>query len=148
MNVVAKSSTQIATVISQLVRWVDRQVPLQPVLRDIWSDHLLFEGNDVRGMIDFHAVRIGTVAGDIGRLLASWNLPVDGQWDQALAWYSEIHPLETDEVEFVHVLDQAARVLTPWVWLRWVLLEKRQFASFEKMNERVEWSFRRLLAGK
>jgi Ser/Thr protein kinase RdoA (MazF antagonist) len=135
-------------VIQQLVEWCDREVPLQPVLRDIWADHMLFEGDDVRGILDFHAVRVGTVASDIGRLLASWRLPDGGQWAKALEWYGEIRPLESDEAAFVYMLDDAARVLTPWVWLRWILLEKRQFASMEKMNNRVAWSFQRLLRDK
>lgn len=147
-EVVAQSSLRMEMVIRQLVEWCDRKVPLQPVLRDIWADHMLFEGDDVRGILDFHAVRVGTVASDIGRLLASWRLPDGGQWAKALEWYGEIRPLESDEAAFVYMLDDAARVLTPWVWLRWILLEKRQFASMEKMNNRVAWSFQRLLRDK
>jgi Ser/Thr protein kinase RdoA (MazF antagonist) len=55
----------------QLAAHVDRPVPLQPALRDILDEHVLFVGDQVTGIIDFGAMRIESVAGDIARLLGS-----------------------------------------------------------------------------
>ena len=45
--------------------------PLQPCLRDIWHDHVLFTGDKVTGLVDFGAIDIDTPATDIARLLGS-----------------------------------------------------------------------------
>lgn len=140
---VAESTTYIGPVIESLSEWVDRPIPRQAVLRDIWSDHLFFRDEMVSGLIDFHAVGVGTVAGDIGRLLASWQLPDDDHsWQKGIEAYESIRPLEAEEATIVRVLDDAARLLTPWVWLTWVFLEGRTFPVV-KMNDRVDWSLRR-----
>jgi Ser/Thr protein kinase RdoA (MazF antagonist) len=140
---VRKSTNYIDHVKNSLLPWVEAEVPRQPVLRDIWSDHLFFDENRVCGLIDFHAIGAGTVAGDIGRLLASWQLPYhEATWTMALAEYEAVRPLAPEEQTLLSVLDDAARVLTPWVWLTWVLLEKREF-PIGKMNSRVSWSLRR-----
>jgi len=146
VSFVSDSSTRMSHLVTSLSEWVERIVPQQPVLRDIWSDHLFFADEGVSGLIDFHAVGVGTVAGDIGRLLASWNLPAEHSgWQEAVAEYESIRPLEELERKLVVVLDDAARVLTPWVWLNWVLLERRNF-PMRKMNSRVTWSLQRFFA--
>jgi Ser/Thr protein kinase RdoA (MazF antagonist) len=62
------------------------RVAVQPCFRDVWHDHILFDGNGVSGIIDPAAARTDTVAADISRLLGSliaddaraWDLSVDG----------------------------------------------------------------------
>ncbi len=47
-------------------------VVLHPVLRrDLWSDHLLFSGTEVSGIIDYGALRVDEPAADLARLLGS-----------------------------------------------------------------------------
>ena len=41
-----------------LNRWADRDVPLQPCIRDVWHDHVLFEGDKVTGLIDAWIARV------------------------------------------------------------------------------------------
>lgn len=57
--------------ISQLEPLANVRLPLQPCLRDIWHDHVLFTGDEVTGIIDLGAVDIDTPATDIARLLGS-----------------------------------------------------------------------------
>ena len=47
------------------------RVTLHPVLRDIWSDHVLFQGEQVSGIIDFGTVRMDEPAADLARMLGS-----------------------------------------------------------------------------
>ena len=47
------------------------RVPVQPCLRDVWHDHILFDGDAVSGIIDPAAARTDTVAADISRLVGS-----------------------------------------------------------------------------
>src|SRR5205807_3808434 len=55
--------------IGRLESLADISLPLQPCIRDIWHDHVLFTANDVTGVIDFGAVDMDTPATDIARLL-------------------------------------------------------------------------------
>ena len=47
------------------------RVPVQPCLRDVWHDHVLFVGDAVSGIVDPAAARTDTVAADISRLVGS-----------------------------------------------------------------------------
>ncbi len=66
------------------------RVLFQPCIRDIWSDHVLFEGNQVSGIIDFGAMRMETVAGDVARLLGSMAGDDLLAWQQGLAAYQTL----------------------------------------------------------
>lgn len=57
--------------IAQLEPLAHVALPLQPCLRDIWHDHVLFTGNEVTGLVDFGAIAIDTPATDISRLVSS-----------------------------------------------------------------------------
>jgi homoserine kinase type II len=57
--------------IAQLEPLAGVPLPLQPSIRDIWHDHVLFTGDEVTGLIDFGALDIDTPATDIARLLGS-----------------------------------------------------------------------------
>ncbi|MFM7059452.1 MAG: phosphotransferase [Planctomycetota bacterium] len=56
----------------QLEEFAPRPFSLQPVLRDLWSPHLLFSGDQVTGVIDWNAASADHQAFDYSRLLASW----------------------------------------------------------------------------
>src|SRR5690606_3973788 len=58
---------------------------LQPSLRDIWRAHVLFEGNQVSGMVDLAALRLDHPATDIARLLASIAGDDTATWQAGLA---------------------------------------------------------------
>ncbi|MGL6097776.1 MAG: phosphotransferase, partial [Fimbriiglobus sp.] len=44
-------------------------VPVQPCLRDIWHDHILFTGDVVTGVVDYGAIGEDHPAADVARLL-------------------------------------------------------------------------------
>jgi Ser/Thr protein kinase RdoA (MazF antagonist) len=94
------------------------KVPLQPVIRDIWHDHILFEGDRVTGIVDFGCLGIDSVAVDLSRLIGSLVGEDLGRVREALAEYEKLRPLSPVE-----------RWLTQWgrctgavggglVWLR------------------------------
>jgi homoserine kinase type II len=68
---IARLPGVVPPAIASLAPLSDGQFPLQPCLRDIWHDHVLFTGDEVTGMVDFGAVAIDTPATDIARLLGS-----------------------------------------------------------------------------
>jgi len=113
--------------LDELRRAADERVILQPVLRDIWSDHLLFDGNRVSGIVDFGAMRMDEPSTDLARLLGSLH---PFEFDQRLAaieHYNAQRPTHPVAAAHVDLLDRSATLLTALQWLRWLILERRKF---------------------
>lgn len=119
-------------------------VPLQPCLRDVWHDHVLFTGEEVTGLIDAHACRSDSVATDLARLLGSLLADDRLRWDAALAAYEQLRPLSIDERGLVELFDASGVALSGLTWLEWRYLQKRQFAEPDRVLERLELLRRRL----
>jgi homoserine kinase type II len=130
--------------------------PLQPCVRDIWHDHILFTGNDVTGIVDFGAVDIDIPATDIARLLGSLvgepGLPFKSRplefgdrsdcWQKGLAAYSAVRPLSSSETLAVFALNSANPILAGCNWIHWIFLDRRQFQDGQKIIVR----FKRILS--
>lgn len=104
-----------------------RVVPLQPCLRDARPDHVLFEGDRVAGLVDFGAMGIDCVAGDLARLLGEW---LDGDLSgraEALAAYERVRPLDAGEAALIEAFEMAADLLVGERWIRWQVIEGRRF---------------------
>jgi homoserine kinase type II len=126
-------------------------LPLQPCIRDIWHDHVLFRGERVAGLIDFGALDIDTPAADIARLLGSLADCTlhDGEghaafdiWQEGLNAYTAIRPLSENESLAVTALDAAAPILAGCNWILWIYLDRRQFENRAQIYER----FRKIAA--
>lgn len=131
---------------SQLRIGLEAIVPLQPCLRDIWHDHVLFTGNEVTGLIDAHAARSDCVASDLARLLGSLVGDDCAGWDAGLAAYQTVRPLALSELALVALFDQSAVLLSGMTWLDWVCLEGRTFDDREMVLTRLRTIVRRLEA--
>lgn len=114
------------------------EVPLRPVLRDVWSAHVLFARDEparVAGIIDPHAAAIDTPATDIARLLGSWrcdgsrDIDPAAAWPESLAAYAAVRPLAIEERRLVPFLHAAGVVCGLDHWFRWIMEERRTFAS-------------------
>ena len=146
--------------VASVARLVPRPLPLQPVLRDVWSDHVLFTvdehgasatGNRVSAIIDYHAAGVDTPATDLARLLGSWLPPVAGQaaplldaWREPLAAYERLRPLAAVERRLVPWLDATAVILGLDNWFRWTLDEQRKFPDTTRVQGRIDRLLRRL----
>ena len=62
---IGRSLDQVAESLGQLV---EIPLPLQWCLRDVRHDHVLFAEDEVSGLLDFGAVAVDSVAGDVARL--------------------------------------------------------------------------------
>ncbi len=117
-------------------------VPLQPCLRDVWHDHVLFDGDAVSGLIDPSAVRTDTVAADLSRLAGSLIADDRRAWSVALDAYGSVRELSLAEEGLVGVLDCSGVVLSGMTWLeRWhfggVALSDRALDRLERIAERL-----------
>jgi homoserine kinase type II len=114
-------------------------IPLQPCLRDARPEHFLFEGDLLSGMIDFGAMGIETVAGDLARLSGEWLADDRPLRTLALKAYEKIRPLRPAEIALMEAFEAVADVLIAMHWLGWHFLEQRRFDD----PRAVEWGIHR-----
>lgn len=130
--------------IAQLAPLADNDHPLQVCIRDVWHDHILFDGDRVTGIVDFGAIDVDTPATDIARLLGSLAGDDEALWREGLDAYARVHPLSAAERQVIPALDVAGTILAGCNWIRWIYVEERQFddpaqiiARFERLLVRV-----------
>jgi Ser/Thr protein kinase RdoA (MazF antagonist) len=121
--------------------------PVQPVLRDVWADHVLFAAapaDRVAGFIDFHAAGLDSPAADVARLLGSWRRPGgEGRgllagWGDAVAAYEAWRPLPAAERGTIPLFHATGVVFGLDNWFGWVLEEGRTFARPGAVLERID----------
>jgi len=107
-------------------RW---SIPLQPCIRDARPEHFLFQGNVVSGLVDFGAMDVECVAGDLARLLGEWfpRPECDPLREEGLAAYRRERPLSTAEEALIDPFESLASLLIAERWVRWRFLEDRRF---------------------
>ncbi len=120
------------------------RVPLQPCIRDIWHDHVLFEGSRVSGIVDFGAMQVESVVGDVTRLFGSLVEDDSDLWRFALHAYETVRPLSTAERWLIAAFDHTSTLLSGMNWLRWIFLERRDFEGRERILARLDVTIRRL----
>lgn len=121
------------------------RVPRQPCIRDVWHDHVLFEGNEVSGIIDFGALQTDHVACDISRLLGSLAGGDRAMWERGLTAYQTLRPLAPDELMLVDAYDRSTVLLSGMNWVQWIAVERRQFEDDERVWKRLDEILARLL---
>jgi Ser/Thr protein kinase RdoA (MazF antagonist) len=119
-------------------------VPMQPCIRDVWHDHVLFTGDAVSGIIDFGALRVESVAADIARLLGSLIGDNIDAWHHGLAAYRAVRPLSPDEQSLVRVFDESAVLLSGMNWLDWLYVQHRHFDDRPRILARLDETLTRL----
>jgi homoserine kinase type II len=122
------------------------RVTLHPVLRDIWSDHLLFQGELVSGIIDFGTVRMDEPAADLARMLGSLHPFEEDVRLAAIESYNRQRPLHGVAPERVELLDRSGTLLTALQWMQWLVLERRKFnADSVRLLERWQTALSRMM---
>lgn len=124
-------------VFEQLEDAVSRVVAFQPCIRDIWHEHVLFEGTRVTGLVDFGSMRVDTVAGDIARLLGSMALDDPELWQTGLEAYQSVRKLSEDELRLIAAFDRSAMLMSGLNWLDWIYRQHRSFEHDEAIPARL-----------
>jgi len=121
---------------------------LQPVLRDVWCDHVLFaerRRDAVTAIVDLHAAGIDTPATDLARLAGSWAAPAGGErlslgerWPEAFAAYCAVRPLSAVESALVPMLHATGILFGLDNWFRWTMEDQREFSDPQRMLARID----------
>lgn len=115
---------------------LERPVALSPVLADIWSDHLFFDGDRLVKIIDYGGIRVDSVAADLARLLASTCGSDESRRVEALETYEKHRRLAANEHRLIESFTASGRLLGPLHWLKWIFLEQR-FAPTRHLRTRI-----------
>jgi Ser/Thr protein kinase RdoA (MazF antagonist) len=125
--------------LQNLMRFANVHFAVQPIIRDVWHDHVLFVENSVSGLVDFGAMQMDNIAFDLARLLGSTIGDQAERWPLALETYSQIRPLSQSERELIPLLDQTGVLLGSVNWLSWICVERRQFENWELVKKRIDY---------
>jgi Ser/Thr protein kinase RdoA (MazF antagonist) len=114
-----------------------QQYIVQPAIRDLWREHVLFTGDEVTGFIDFGALRFDMFHIDLARLIGSLAGDDPEQRRTAIGAYDELRPLRGEDVALIDSLDGASAWIAGWNWLEWLYVEKRMFPSLAAVRDRL-----------
>jgi Ser/Thr protein kinase RdoA (MazF antagonist) len=117
--------------------WRDRPQALQPCLCDVWHAHILFEGDDVSGLVDYGSLKMDHVAVDLARLLGSLVGDDTARRAAGLRAYRRVRPLTPEEEALAEVLDVTGTVLAAVNWLRWLYHEQRRYEDRSAVARRL-----------
>ena len=129
-----------------LAPWLQRRIPLQPCVCDLWHDHVLFTGEAVTGLIDFGSVKVDHVAVDLARLLGSLIGDNATLWEVGFQAYERIHPFGAQDCALARDLDLSGTILSATHWLRWLYHEQRRYSCPSAVLNRLTALARRLEA--
>ena len=137
MDLFSKCAPQIA---GELARQTHTIVPILPCLRDVWREHVLFEGDKVAGMIDYGALRTDSVAADIARLLGSYLGDSRPAWEVGIVAYQRARKLSDAEKSLIELYDRSAVLLSGTYWVRWIFVDGIEFPDLSRVELRMdEW---------
>lgn len=141
---IARLPQLLPCAIAPLAPFADQVLPIQVCLRDVWHDHILFQGDMVTGVVDFGAIEFDTPATDVARLLGSLVADDQAAWNEGLEAYARVRPISAAERTLIPALDLAGTVLAGCNWIRWIYGERRRFddpgqviTRFERLLSRI-----------
>lgn len=160
-----EEASAVATLILAIVTEVekagmrsrDRLASIEPrpsrvqwVLRDMRAEHLLFDGDAVSGIVDWHAAGVDNPIADLARLLGDWSLAdeaVDPSherdwWQACLDAYDGLDGSDRELVRLAHEMGLFGALDN---WFTWVIEERRHFPDWRAVARRVSAIGRRLL---
>jgi len=124
---------------SQLQSWRRRSWKLHPCLVDIHRDHVLFEDDQVSGMIDYGTLQWDIPHADLARLLGSLAEDDEALWQVGLQAYAQLLPLP--EVALIRRLDRVGTWIALRRWQRWLAqrteVSPRAQARWQQLQRRV-----------
>jgi Ser/Thr protein kinase RdoA (MazF antagonist) len=105
----------------------DRIIRVQPCLRDARPEHFLFEGDRLSGLVDYGAMGVDSVAGDLARLLGEWLDGDPAARRTAIDSYERLRPLDPAEASLIRLFESSTALLIGERWVRWKYIEGRSF---------------------
>lgn len=123
----------------ELRDYASRSFVLQPCLVDIGHDHVLFQEDQVSGIVDYATMRLDLPHADLARLLGSLVEDDEAGWDVGLEAYARLRPVP--DVRLIRLLDRTGTQIALTRWERWQaegrVVSPRARARLERLRQRV-----------
>jgi homoserine kinase type II len=97
--------------------WERHKFVLQPCLRDLRAEHVLFEDGHVSAIIDYGATSIESPAADLARMLGDWSSANELLFGVGLSAYRAIRPHFDAPDDFVRLLSRTGIVCSVLGWI-------------------------------
>ena len=133
-----------ASLTASLAEFESSILPIQPVIKDIWQDHIFFTGEAVSSVVDFGSLAMDTVSLDLSRMLGSMVGEDDNSWATAIENYAQIRALTKPERQIIPLLDKTGVLLGSLNWLTWIVVEERTFEDLASVKKRASHLLGRL----
>lgn len=124
--------------LKRLAPWRGADFPLHPCLCDVWTDHVLFDGDAVTGLIDFGSAKIDHPAVDLARLLGDCLGGEPHRWQPLLDAYHAIRPLSPTDHSLLAVLESTGAVVALRTWLERLHHRPPTTAEAARLSKLVE----------
>ncbi|MCE9568109.1 MAG: phosphotransferase [Planctomycetes bacterium] len=132
------------SVIASRVEWAEQLLqpwktvsfPLQPCIRDLRADHVLFSQGKIGGIVDYGAMLIDHPAVDLARLLGDLGITTEVPVSAALRAYRNVTSLHVPN-NFVRILEQTGAVCSAVNWLIRLLVERQIHADERAVLSRL-----------
>ncbi len=122
----------------ELIAVENLPVPLQPCIRDVWHDHLLFDSDELSGMVDFGAMATDSVSCDLSRLLGSLFGDDFASWQRGIWYYESVRPMTEAEHRLLRPLDQSSVLLSGMTWLKRRYVLRNTPADLSRVCDRLD----------
>jgi Ser/Thr protein kinase RdoA (MazF antagonist) len=136
-DLAARTAMRLPAVLADTQSYREYPVPLQPCLCDLRAAHVLFENDQVTGIIDFGAARIDSPVTDLARYLGDTVGSDRRGWNVFLKAYEEIRPLTLHERQLIGVLHRSGIVAAAIYWLERIKCDTA-FEMSDDVRQRLE----------
>ncbi|MGZ0167064.1 MAG: phosphotransferase enzyme family protein [Planctomycetales bacterium] len=113
-------------------------VPLQPCIRDLWHDHLLFQGDELSGIVDFGAMATDSITCDLSRLLGSLFGDDSAAWQRGIGYYESVRTMTEAEHRLLRSLDRSSILLSGMTWLKRRYVLRNTPADISRVCDRLD----------
>jgi Ser/Thr protein kinase RdoA (MazF antagonist) len=127
--------------IRSLERWENMPLVVQPCLRDLRGEHVLFDERGVAGIVDYGAMAEDHPAVDLARLLGDFAAGDDRHFSVGLQSYRAAGGELDIPDDFVQQLAQSGALGSAIIWLR----RLKSAAQAHPLEARIEARFARLV---
>lgn len=138
------ADTVAPAMLRDLSEWESKSLRVQPCVRDLRGEHVLFHDAVVVGIVDYGAMAEDSPAIDLARLLGDYSASNLEHFDIGLQSYRAAGgELDTPD-EFVRMLSRTGTIGSVIMWLIHLGVERRSYPDTEAVEARIHSLIQRI----